>query len=156
MVFFYFRYKARNNNGQIGLVPRNYLQELTEYLAGPFRNVGGLSINNGGDSIDRRNDQLPPISSSSSLQMPPLPNPNHPQLQQQQQQLQQGLQMERPNLAGKTWYYGAITRNQCDTVLNQHGHDGDFLIRDSETNVIFFKSYYNFIICYKINFFFIL
>lgn len=43
--------------------------------------------------------------------------------------------MERPNLAGKSWYYGAITRSQCDTVLNQHGHDGDFLIRDSETNV---------------------
>lgn len=42
---------------------------------------------------------------------------------------------ERPNLAGKSWYYGAITRNQCDTVLNQHGHDGDYLIRDSETNV---------------------
>lgn len=45
--------------------------------------------------------------------------------------------MERPNLAGKSWYYGAITRNQCDTVLNSHGHDGDFLIRDSETNVSF-------------------
>lgn len=28
-----------------------------------------------------------------------------------------------------------LQRNQCDTILNQHGHDGDFLIRDSETNV---------------------
>lgn len=43
--------------------------------------------------------------------------------------------LERPVLSGKSWYYGAITRNQCDTVLNSHGHDGDFLIRDSETNV---------------------
>lgn len=50
--------------------------------------------------------------------------------------------MERPNLAGKSWYYGAITRSQCDTVLNQHGHDGDFLIRDSETNVSVIKQYF--------------
>lgn len=50
--------------------------------------------------------------------------------------------MERPNLAGKSWYYGAITRNQCDTVLNSHGHDGDFLIRDSETNVSAFNQQY--------------
>lgn len=42
---------------------------------------------------------------------------------------------DRPHLVGKSWYYGAITRAQCDNLLNQHGHDGDFLIRDSETNV---------------------
>lgn len=91
----------------MGLVPRNYLQELSEYLAQPYR--GCLP---GNDSVDRRNDQtLPPPPASA--QQP----------------------MDRPNLAGKTWYYGAITRNQCDTVLNSHGHDGDFLIRDSETNV---------------------
>lgn len=43
--------------------------------------------------------------------------------------------MDRPHLVGKSWYYGSITRAQCDSILNQHGHDGDFLIRDSETNV---------------------
>ncbi|XP_037959712.1 cytoplasmic protein NCK1 [Teleopsis dalmanni] len=109
-------YKARNNQGQVGLVPRNYLQELNDYLATPYRNNGGGNGNggggsSGGDSIDRRNDGMAPQSS------PPMPP------------------MERPNLAGKSWYYGAITRSQCDTVLNQHGHDGDFLIRDSETNM---------------------
>lgn len=40
-----------------------------------------------------------------------------------------------PGVAGRAWYFGAITRTHCDTLLNQHGHDGDFLIRDSETNV---------------------
>lgn len=105
LFLFISRYRARNNNGQLGLVPRNYLQELSEYLAQPYRGCP-----QGGDSIDRRNDQLPP----------PPNNANQP---------------ERPNLVGKPWYYGAITRNQCDTVLNSHGHDGDYLIRDSETNV---------------------
>lgn len=43
-------------------------------------------------------------------------------------------------LGGRAWYYGAITRTHCDTLLNQHGHDGDFLIRDSETNVSLFDN----------------
>ncbi|EDW13056.1 uncharacterized protein Dmoj_GI21852, isoform C [Drosophila mojavensis] len=116
-------YKARNNQGQVGLVPRNYLQELNDYLATPYRNTSGNAGNgnatgsnganttgNGGDSMERRND-----CNNKPTQ------PSQP--------------IERPNLAGKSWYYGAITRSQCDTVLNGHGHDGDFLIRDSETNM---------------------
>jgi SH2 domain. len=50
--------------------------------------------------------------------------------------------MERPHLTGKTWYYGSISRAQCDTILNTHGHDGDFLIRDSETNVSTHRLYW--------------
>lgn len=50
--------------------------------------------------------------------------------------------MDRPHLVGKSWYYGSITRAQCDNLLNQHGHDGDFLIRDSETNVSIFNFYF--------------
>lgn len=103
-------FKARNQKGQIGLVPRNYLQELQEYLNNtPYRG--------GPDSIDRRNDV---VHSSATLQSTHGNGTSQP---------------ERPILSGKSWYYGAITRNQCDTVLNSHGHDGDFLIRDSETNV---------------------
>lgn len=98
-------FKARNQNGHIGLVPRNYLQELSEYLAQSMPN----------DTLHRRNESL---SSTMNLS-----------------QTNNGQKMDRPQLTGKSWYYGAITRSQCDTVLNQHGHDGDFLIRDSETNV---------------------
>ncbi|VVC88396.1 unnamed protein product [Leptidea sinapis] len=74
-------YRARDSRGHIGLVPRNYLQELADYLTQPY-------------SV--------PVAG---------------------------------NLASRAWYYGAITRTHCDALLNQHGHDGDFLIRDSETNV---------------------
>lgn len=45
------------------------------------------------------------------------------------------LVIDKPHLVGKPWYYGTITRAQCDTVLNKSGQDGDFLVRDSETNV---------------------
>lgn len=104
-------YKARNQKGQIGLVPRNYLQELQEYLNAPYRG--------GPDSLDRRND------SGGSTMQNTHGNGTSKSIKP----------MERPILSGKSWYYGAITRSQCDTVLNSHGHDGDFLIRDSETNV---------------------
>lgn len=33
------------------------------------------------------------------------------------------------------WYYGPIPRNECDTILSEKGRDGDFMVRDSETNV---------------------
>ncbi|KAL5238480.1 hypothetical protein ACI65C_005890 [Semiaphis heraclei] len=81
-------YRARNGQGQIGLVPKNYLQELSEYLAQPL------------------------IQAASNAKV-----------------------IDKPHLVGKPWYYGTITRAQCDTVLNNNGQDGDFLVRDSETNV---------------------
>ncbi|KAG7311122.1 hypothetical protein JYU34_002107 [Plutella xylostella] len=80
-------YRARDSRGQLGLVPRNYLQELADYLTQPYTGPPGGAAGAGGGA------------------------------------------------AGRPWYYGAVTRTQCDTLLNQHGHDGDFLIRDSETNV---------------------
>lgn len=121
-------FRARNQQGQIGLVPRNYLQELNDYLAQPYRSNGAtlnsLDHSNGG-SIDRRPE--PGHNNSNTL--------NNSNNNSNNNNNNNNNQMERPNLAGKSWYYGAITRNQCDTVLNQHGHDGDYLIRDSETNV---------------------
>lgn len=82
------------------------IQELSEYLTQPYRNRDGGSERQ--DSLDRRQD-----GSGSGV----------------------GHLLDRPHLVGKAWYYGTITRAQCDNLLNQHGHDGDFLIRDSETNV---------------------
>lgn len=108
-------FKARNQKGQIGLVPRNYLQELQEYLNTPYRG--------GPDSLDRR-PEMPSSGTSTMQSIAHGANGNG-----------QSMPMSPPVLSGKSWYYGAITRNQCDTVLNSHGHDGDFLIRDSETNV---------------------
>ncbi|CAO1356317.1 unnamed protein product [Diamesa hyperborea] len=114
-------FKARNQKGQIGLVPRNYLQELQEYLNTPYRG-------NGPDSLDRRPEM--PASATSTMQSThPMQNNNNGNQSNNQSQ------PERPHLTGKSWYYGAITRSQCDTVLNSHGHDGDYLIRDSETNM---------------------
>ncbi|KAG7255303.1 hypothetical protein CRUP_012818 [Coryphaenoides rupestris] len=36
---------------------------------------------------------------------------------------------------GRDWYYGNITRQQAEAVLNERAEEGDFLIRDSESSV---------------------
>lgn len=36
--------------------------------------------------------------------------------------------------AGRDWYYGNITRHQAESILNERGEEGDFLIRDSESS----------------------
>lgn len=36
-------------------------------------------------------------------------------------------------LKKKPWYYGSISREKCDQLLNEFGEPGDFLVRDSQT-----------------------
>ena len=38
------------------------------------------------------------------------------------------------HLDEKDWYHGVMSRQQCDQLLNAYADDGDFLIRNSETN----------------------
>ncbi|XP_034824235.1 SH2/SH3 adapter protein dreadlocks [Maniola hyperantus] len=96
-------YRARDNRGQIGLVPRNYLQELAEYLTQPYSEANEGGPSSGGAAAGGAAGGGPGTRGGGAI--------------------------------GRAWYYGAITRTHCDALLNQHGHDGDFLIRDSETNV---------------------
>jgi hypothetical protein len=42
-------------------------------------------------------------------------------------------------LRDKPWYYGRLSREQSDLVLTEYGSDGDFLVRDSESNVCLLK-----------------
>ena len=42
---------------------------------------------------------------------------------------------DEDSVRGMSWNYGAISRAECDVLLNDRGVDGDFLIRESETNV---------------------
>ena len=87
-------YKARNTAGQIGLVPKNYLIELSQYLTQDVNKGSNGSANNGHVS----NVNLEDIKS-------------------------------------QLWYFGTISRAECDSLLTEKGMDGDFMIRESETNV---------------------
>lgn len=92
-------------------MPRNYLQELSDYMDRPFQ------------------ERNKPGGMESSMER------------------SQASMAEKPHLVDKPWYYGSITRYVCDNLLNQHGHDGDFLIRDSETNVSTDPFLFCFIVC---------
>lgn len=90
---------------------------------GPGGNPAGVTTapasNNAVETMGRSLDALslksaPPAVNSSS-------NPN--------------IDPSFPHLRDKAWFYGAITRAECDNLLNQYGQDGDFLVRSSETNV---------------------
>ena len=44
------------------------------------------------------------------------------------------------DVRGKSWYFGPISRADCDVLMAEKGQDGDFLVRDSESTVSFFCS----------------
>ncbi|KAI6173733.1 hypothetical protein M3Y98_01114100 [Aphelenchoides besseyi] len=84
-------YKARNANGEIGLVPTNYI-EIVE------RNPNGIRATT---SVAQKSYSGPQLS---------------------------GPYAQQP------WYFGALSREQSDFELNARGMEGDFLVRDSESN----------------------
>jgi hypothetical protein len=95
-------FKARNQCGQIGLVPSNYLQELAHYLA------------NNDDVDGKPAPSLPANPGNQSNGNPPPSN---------------------EEVVGKSWYFGAISRGECDQLMSERGQDGDYLIRDSESTI---------------------
>ena len=107
-------YKARNTSGQIGLVPKNYLIELSQYLTQNRSNSGqtgpaGNGSNNASSSVAASNNSNNGHSNHADI--------NH------------------EDIKGQPWYFGTISRAECDVILSEKGIDGDFVIRESETNV---------------------
>ena len=98
-------YKARNTSGQIGLVPKNYLIELSQYLT---QNRGA------GQGQGNANNSASTASNNGHSN-------NHEAMNE--------------DIKGQPWYFGTISRAECDVILSEKGIDGDFVIRESETNV---------------------
>jgi len=104
-------WRARNQEGAFGLIPRNYVQTL---------------------STDSGCPQITPESQSSSSLS------GQSQGAGSSRTPSGGIRCHY-NLSGpfadKVWYFGNITRQECEALLNQYAEDGDFLIRNSESNV---------------------
>lgn len=108
-------WRARNSLGEAGLVPKNYVQIVTE------------------DSSEFGSSNHHKTNGPDMLTNTILAN-NEQQLANMALGATGGIH-NTDSLNTKPYYVGNITRSQCDRMLNDLAVDGDFLIRDSETNV---------------------
>ena len=102
--------RARNSRGDVGLIPCNYV-------------ISG-NITQDGDWAASTPSSTPQSKSVSSMSNLSLVGPMG----------RRQFAVSGP-LSDRDWYYGKITRQQCEDVLMRHADNGDFLIRDSESTV---------------------
>ncbi|OQV24097.1 Cytoplasmic protein NCK2 [Hypsibius exemplaris] len=144
-------FRARNDHGQIGLVPRNYVQDMS--VVEPNGSVSlsehsGIRTNgrhsgsdggpNGPTHQQQQHDESVPEELSEEL-MHSLHLSNHDSGSSSARTSDPPTNalyddfVDRPAIRLKPWYFGRLSRQDCDVLLNTYGSDGDFLIRDSET-----------------------
>lgn len=113
------RWLARGQFGKTGLVPKNYVQVVTD----PDGVVDGVGAEGGASSSSIQTEFSKLHMSNGSNSSPSVISkfPHQPGVDE--------------SIKQQPWYFGCISRTQCDTILNEFADDGDFLIRDSETNV---------------------
>jgi NCK adaptor protein len=108
-------WEAKKSDGNIGLVPKNYVKTLSEEV--PQRKTSR-------EIQPEKKLPLSPDDSGQAFQKVLLPS--HKALP----------------FANEKWFWGRISRENGERLLGVHGENGDFLIRESETVVCLnFKCY---------------
>ena len=106
-------WRCRNAVGNVGLVPRNYIRVIKTPLPSALTH--------------------PPVQYSSTVAG------NAPQqVIGGGEEVRLTFAMASPNaaeFARKPWYWGVISRSECETILNNLAISGEFIIRDSESHV---------------------
>jgi len=111
--------RAQNARGNVGLIPQEFVRILSaddgeSPPCGPVANtVSGGSLSNSSTG----QGSLGAERSSSGIS------------------LSGASRNGSAPFAGREWYFGGITRADCEDMMNQFADNGDFLIRESETNV---------------------
>lgn len=101
-------WRAQNERGDVGLVPQNYVQVLDDC-----------------ETANSHSSSTPQSQSTSSLSNTSNLSVVGPGSRKQ-------FRVSGP-LAEKDWYYGKITRQECEDLLRKFAQEGDFIIRDSES-----------------------
>jgi NCK adaptor protein len=111
--------RARNVHGDVGLIPQEFVR-----------------VSSAGDS-----DSPPSGAAANSASGGSLSNSSAGQGSLGAERSSSGISLSGMSrngsvpFAGRDWYFGNITRAECEDLLNKFADDGDFLIRESETNV---------------------
>lgn len=100
-------WKAKNDSGEIGLIPRNYVQSLN------YQNTTGGESNSS-------------ISGQSHGETGSSRTPSWG--------LRSRFDLSGP-FEDRIWYYGNVKRGECDQMMNTYAEEGDFVLRNSETSV---------------------
>ena len=111
---------VRNSRGECGLVPTNYVT--------PASNT---TLSSGEEGSERGTSSSSSNPQSQSHSISSVSN-NSLSLSLLAGRRQFGVSGP---LADHDWYYGKISRVQCEDILSKFAQDGDFLIRDSESTV---------------------
>ncbi|VDO08328.1 unnamed protein product [Rodentolepis nana] len=115
-------WRCRNSAGNVGLVPKNYIR-IIRNTAPPMSH----------------HHASPPLVSSASVQpvsMPPFQP--MPMIDPRAEEVRRNFLRGSPNasrFANQPWYWGTISRSECESLLTNLGSDGEFFVRDSETHV---------------------
>ena len=130
-------WKARNTKGDVGLVPRNYVRTLLSTDSGcpqttPESSQSNSSLSGqshgGGQSTSRTPSDIARSGTGSRTFQNPIGS----------------------SYVNRPWYLGSISRVECEKLLNSSGDNGDFVIRDSESNV---RVIFIFLLLYKFKIF---
>ena len=107
-------WKAKNENGQIGLIPRNYVQSSAMVAVYPSHHHAVEESQFSGNLSGQSGEMLSSRTPSWGLR-------------------------SRYNLSGpfsdRLWYYGNVTRVECDSMMSTYADEGDFILRISESTV---------------------
>lgn len=127
-------FKARNTQAQVGLVPKNYLVELSQYLT---NEVDGGTATTATTTTTSTNDTASSNLADTTTTTHLLPHNEHPGGHHHNHNAPSFSSSSSSNndIINSSWYFGMISRSECDNLLTEKGIDGDFILRDSETNV---------------------
>ncbi|RUS91077.1 hypothetical protein EGW08_001205 [Elysia chlorotica] len=109
---------VRNSRGESGIVPTNYVTPASS-----------AALSSGEEGSDRGTSSSSSNPQSQSHSISSVSN-NSLSLSLLAGRRQFGVSGP---LADHDWYYGKISRLQCEDILTKFALDGDFLIRDSES-----------------------